>query len=50
MDGVVVRPDLWSSFIIPAYTMTVAGLVGLLAWAYLSMRAAERRADEGKRR
>lgn len=50
MDGVVVRPDLWSNFIVPAYALTVVGLVGLLAWAYLSMRAAERRADESRRK
>jgi hypothetical protein len=48
--GVVARPDLWASFIIPAYVLTIGGLVALLAWAYLSMRAAERRAEELKRR
>ncbi len=50
IDGVVSRPDLWASYIWPAYILTIGGLIGLLAWAYLAMRAAEKRADELKRR
>lgn len=50
MNGVVTRPDLWASFIWPAYAITLVGLVGLLAWAYMSMRSAEKRADEVKRK
>ena len=50
MNGVVARPDLWSSFIVPAYAITLLGLVGLLGWAYMSMRSAEKRADEVKRK
>ncbi len=50
MNAVVSRPDLWANFIWPAYALTLLGLVGLLAWAYLSMRSAERRADEVKRK
>jgi heme exporter protein CcmD len=50
MQGVVSRPDLWANFIWPAYGLTLVGLVGLLVWAYISMRSAEKRADEVKRR
>lgn len=50
MNAVVARPDLWANFIWPAYALTLAGLVGLLAWAYISMRSAERRAEEQKRK
>lgn len=49
-SGVVARPDLWANFIWPAYGLTLAGLVGLLLWAYLSMRGAEKRASKAKRR
>jgi heme exporter protein CcmD len=48
-QGVVARPDLWANFIWPAYALTLVGLVGLLLWAYISMRNAERRAEESKR-
>ncbi len=34
-----------AEFIIPAYALTVAGLVGLLLVSWLRMRAAERAAD-----
>ncbi len=50
MDGVVTRPDLWANFIWPAYALTLVGLIGLLVWAFLSMRSAERRAEESKRK
>ncbi len=50
IEGVVARPDLWAGFIIPSYALTIGGLVALLAWAYLSMRAAERRARELQRK
>ena len=50
MNGVVARPDLWANFIWPAYAITLVGLVGLLAWAYISMRSAEKKAEEVKRR
>jgi heme exporter protein CcmD len=50
MNGVVARPDLWANFIWPAYALTMVGLVGLLLWAYISMRSAERRAEEQKRK
>ena len=50
MSGVVARPDLWANFIWPAYAITLVGLVGLLAWAYISMRSAEKKAEEVKRR
>lgn len=38
------------AFIIPAYVLTVAGLVGLLLHSWLAMRAAERAADEMRKR
>ncbi|WP_310474687.1 heme exporter protein CcmD [Sandarakinorhabdus sp.] len=50
MDGTVARPDLWVNFIWPAYAITLVGLVGLLAWAYISMRSAEKKAEESKRK
>ena len=37
-------------FVIAAYGLTGAGTLGLLAWAWRSMRAAERQADSLKRR
>ncbi len=50
IEGVVARPDLWASYIWPAYILTVGGLVALLAWSFLAMRAAERRAEAMKRK
>ena len=49
-SAVVVRPDLWTNFIWPSYVLTIAGLLGLLVWAFVSMRAAEKKADEVKRK
>jgi hypothetical protein len=37
-------------FVIAAYCVTGVGTFGLLLWAWRSMRAAERQADELKRR
>ena len=37
-------------FVLAAYALTGAGTLGLLAWAWRSMRAAERQADSLKRR
>ena len=34
------------AFVSAAYGIALAATAGLLAWAYLSMRRAERRADE----
>lgn len=39
-----------AAFIIPAYVLTVAGLVGLLVHSWLAMRAAEAAADEMRKR
>jgi heme exporter protein CcmD len=50
MDGIVTRPDLWANFIWPAYAITLVGLLSLLIWAFVSMRSAEKKADEVKRR
>ena len=49
-SGIVARPDLWANFIWPSYAVTLAGLLGLLVWAFVSMRAAEKKADEVKRK
>jgi hypothetical protein len=38
-----------SAFITAAYATALLGTAGLLAWAYLSMRSAERAAAELKR-
>ena len=50
MQAVVSRPDLWTSFIWPSYAITLIGLLGLLLWAFVSMRAAEKKSDEMKRK
>ena len=50
VQGVVNRPDLWASYIWPSYILTIGGLVALLAWAWVSMRRAEKRSDALKRR
>lgn len=50
IEGVVSRPDLWASYIWPAYILTVGGLVALLAWSWISMRNAEKRSAAMKRR
>ena len=49
MQAAAARPDLWASFIWPSYAITLIGLIGLLAWAFVSMRAAEKKAAEVKR-
>ena len=38
------------SFVIAAYAVTIFGTAGLLAWAFSSMRKAETRADEVRRK
>ncbi len=50
IEGVVARPDLWASYIWPAYILTVGGLLALLVWSFVAMRSAEKRADKMKRR
>jgi Flp pilus assembly protein CpaB len=37
------------SFVIAAYAVALVGTLGLLLWAYMSMRTAEAAADELKR-
>ena len=44
------RPDLWASYIWPAYFLTIGGMAALLLWSWTTMRRAERRAEELKRR
>lgn len=41
--------DPWT-FVIAAYTIAVGGTLVLTAWSWLSMLAAERRRDAGRRR
>ena len=50
MDGVVHQANLWVSYIWPAYILTVGGMIALLLWSWTSMRNAERRSDELKRK
>jgi heme exporter protein CcmD len=44
------RPDLWASYIWPAYILTIGGLAALLIWSFTTMRNAEKRAEEQRRR
>ncbi len=44
------RPDLWASYIWPSYILTIGGMIALLAWSWTAMRAAEKRAEELKRK
>ena len=44
------HPDLWASYIWPAYILTIGGMAALLGWSWTTMRTAERRADALKRR
>lgn len=50
IGGIVARPDLWASYIWPAYILTIGGMVALLVWAWTAMRAAEKRAEDLKRK
>ncbi len=50
IENMVARPDLWASYILPSYILTVGGLVALMLWSYLSMRSAEKRSDQLKRK
>jgi heme exporter protein CcmD len=50
IEGIVARPDLWASYIWPAYILTIGGMVALLVWAWTAMRAAEKRAEDLKRK
>ena len=50
VGGVVHQADLWASYIWPAYILTIGGMVALLIWAYVTMRNAEKRAEELTRR
>jgi heme exporter protein CcmD len=44
------RPDLWASYIWPAYILTIGGLAALLIWSFTTMRNAEKRAEEQRRK
>lgn len=44
------RPDLWASYIWPAYILTIGGLAALLIWSFTTMKSAEKRAEEQRRR
>ncbi len=39
-----------AEFIYPSYALTVAGLLGTVAWSFVAMRRAERAADRERRR
>ena len=39
-----------AEFVYPSYALTVAGLVGVLAWSFVAMRRAEAAADAQRRR
>ena len=41
--------DQWP-FVIAAYAVGIGGTLALVAWAWLSMRAAERRRDRSRER
>jgi hypothetical protein len=40
--------DQWS-FVLAAYAIGVVGTMGMVAWAWISMRRAERRRDKSRR-
>lgn len=44
------RPDLWASYIWPAYILTIGGLAALLIWSFVTMRTAEKRAEQQRRK
>ena len=50
IEGSVHQASLWASYIWPAYILTVGGMIALLVWSWIAMRAAERRAGELKRK
>jgi heme exporter protein CcmD len=50
IDGTVHAANLWASYIWPAYILTIGGMAALLGWSWTSMRAAERRAEDMKRK
>ena len=50
IDGVVHQSVLWASYIWPAYILTIGGMATLLLWSWTTMRRAEKRAEELKRR
>ncbi|QYE36007.1 heme exporter protein CcmD [Polymorphobacter sp. PAMC 29334] len=39
-----------AEFVYPSYALTIAGMVGVLAWSWLAMRRAEAAAAKAKRR
>ena len=41
--------DQWD-FVVIAYAIGVLGTLGMIAWSWLSMRAAEKRRDESRNR
>jgi heme exporter protein CcmD len=50
IDGTVHAANLWASYIWPAYVLTIGGMATLLVWSWTSMRSAERRAEDMKRK
>jgi hypothetical protein len=41
--------DHWT-FVIAAYAVTIAATLALTGWSWMTMRLAERRRDEGRKR
>ncbi|MBB4858556.1 hypothetical protein HNO88_001879 [Novosphingobium chloroacetimidivorans] len=41
--------DQWD-FVLAAYAVGVLGTLGMIAWSWLSMRRAEKRRDESRKR
>jgi hypothetical protein len=41
--------DQWN-FVLAAYAVGIVGTLGMVAWAWLSMRRAEKRRDESRKR
>jgi heme exporter protein CcmD len=50
IEGSVHAASLWASYIWPAYILTIGGMAALLLWSWTSMRSAERRAEDMKRK
>ena len=50
IGGMIAPPDLWASYIWPAYILTLGGLTALVIWAFATMRAAEKRVEDLRRK
>jgi heme exporter protein CcmD len=50
IEGTVHAANLWASYIWPAYILTISGMAALLGWSWTTMRTAEKRAEDMKRK